>query len=82
MFHIFQEVKMYNLDDEPIVSDSFKYKDTYEAGRPVHERFDSFSLKHPAMDLGKRAKIFSPFDALKGFKDAIDAVDLQDMMKQ
>ena len=29
------------------------------------------------MDLGRRAKIFSPFDALKGFKDAIDQVDRQ-----
>ena len=68
---------MYSIDDFPVVTDSFKYKETFEAKRPVHERFDSFSLKHPAMDLGRRAKIFSPFDALKGFKDAIDQVDRQ-----
>ncbi|MBR5179233.1 MAG: hypothetical protein IKW90_10605 [Lachnospiraceae bacterium] len=68
---------MYRINDFPVVSESFKYKDTFEAQRPAHERFDSFSIKHPAMDLGKRAKIFSPFDALKGFKDAIDQVDRQ-----
>lgn len=69
---------MYSIEDEPVVSDSFRYSETYKAGRPVHERFDSFSLKHPSMDLSRRAKIFSPFDALKGFKDAIDAVERQD----
>ena len=66
---------MYRIDDFPIVSNSFKYKTTFEAARPVHERFDEFSLKHPSMSLSKRAKIFSPFDALKGFKDAIEAVE-------
>ena len=62
---------MYSIDDSPITSD-FKYKDIYEAGRPKHEKYDSFSLKHPSMELGKRAKIFSPFDALKGLKEALD----------
>lgn len=28
-------------------------------------------MKHPAMDLNRRAKIFHSFDALKGFGDAI-----------
>jgi hypothetical protein len=66
---------MYRIDEVPVVSESFKYKDTFEATRPAHERFDDFSLKHPSMSLSKRAKIFSPFDALKGFKDAIDSVE-------
>ena len=50
---------------------SFRYKNVLEKGRPVHDKYDSFSLKHPAMDLSRRAKIFSPFDALKGFDDEL-----------
>ena len=46
---------------------SFRYKNVLEKGKPVHDKYDSFSLRHPAMDLSRRAKIFSPFDALKGF---------------
>ena len=50
---------------------SFRYKDVYEKGKPVHDKNDSFSAKHPPMELSKRAKIFSPFDALKGFSDEL-----------
>jgi hypothetical protein len=50
---------------------SFRYKNVLEKGRPVHDKYDSFSLKHPAMDLSRRAKIFSPFDALRGFDDEL-----------
>ena len=32
---------------------------------------DSLSVKHPPMELSRRAKIFSPFDALKGFSDEL-----------
>lgn len=46
---------------------SFRYMDVLEKGKPVHEKYDSFSIRHPAMELSRRAKIFSPFDALKGF---------------
>ena len=49
----------------------FKYKDVFLKGRPQHERFDAFSIRHPKMDCGKRAKIFAPFDALRGFDFAI-----------
>ena len=28
-------------------------------------------IRHPAMDLSRRAKIFNPFDALKGFSDEL-----------
>ncbi len=49
----------------------FKYRAVFLAGRPRHQAFDSFDLKHPRMDLRRRAKIFSPFDALKGFSDAV-----------
>ncbi|MBP3856298.1 MAG: hypothetical protein IK990_11885 [Ruminiclostridium sp.] len=53
----------------------FKYADVLRRGRPVHRQHDVFAVKHPAMDPGKRAKIFSPFDALKGFTDAVEAKD-------
>ena len=44
---------------------NFKYKDVFLKGRPEHERWDSFLIKHPPMPAAKWAKIFSPFDALK-----------------
>ena len=53
--------------------ENFKYRETYLAGRPRHGRFDSFALRHPRMDTGRRAKIFAPFDALKGFEAALSA---------
>ena len=56
-------------DSQP--SSSFKYSSVLKKGKPVHDKFDSFSIKHPAMDLSRRAKIFSPFDALKGFNEEL-----------
>ena len=47
----------------------FKYLDVLLQGRPRHERDDRFSIRHPRMDPAKRAKIFAPFDALRGFRD-------------
>ena len=49
----------------------FSYRDVSDKGKPQHKKFDDFYAKHPFMDVGKRAKIFSPFDALKGFNEAI-----------
>ena len=49
----------------------FRYKDVLARGKPTHKKSDTFSIKHPSMDLEKRAKIFSPFDALKGSKDIL-----------
>ena len=54
----------------------FAHQDLLKAGRPKHRDFDAFNLRHPFMDPGKRAKIFSPFDALKGFGDAIASKDV------
>ena len=51
---------------------SLKYKKAFELGKPEHFPYDSFSIKHPPMDLTRRAKIFSPFDALKGFNEEIE----------
>ena len=65
---------MYGIDDKPVIY-GFKYIKVFEKGRPMHQQYDNFSMKHPMMELSRRAKIFSPFDALKGFKEAIEAVD-------
>ena len=54
----------------------FKYMDAFLQGRPQHDRYDRFSIRHPKMDAGKRAKIFAPFDALRGFSFAITRKDV------
>ena len=54
----------------------FPYRDVFLKGKPQHDRFDLFSARHPKMTTGRRAKIFSPFDALKGFSDAISSKDI------
>ena len=50
---------------------NFKYTDVLRRGRPRHEKWDSFSLRHPPMSAAHWAKIFSPFDALDGFDERI-----------
>lgn len=62
---------MYNMIDDTALPSSFRYRDVLEKGKPVHDKEDSFSIRHPAMDLSRRAKIFNPFDALKGFGDEL-----------
>ena len=52
-----------------------RYRKVYERGKPKHSPYDDFSIKHPAMDLSRRAKIFSPFDALKGFNEEIASTE-------
>ncbi len=49
----------------------FKYRDVFLKGRPRHDPFDAFSIRHPKMSAGKRAKIFAPFAALKGYDDEV-----------
>ncbi len=49
----------------------FKYRDIFLRGRPVHGSQDRFLLKHPPMPASRWAKIFAPFDALRGFDEAI-----------
>ena len=66
---------MYAIGVMPMPAD-FKYAEVMRKGKPQHERFDPFSIKHPKMDHGKRAKIFAPFDALKGFNEAVSAKDV------
>ena len=49
----------------------FPYRTIFLKGRPQHEKYDDFWLRHPPMNPGRRAKIFAPFDALAGFDDAV-----------
>ena len=62
---------MSNMINSTDIPSSFRYRNVLEKGKPVHDKYDSFSIKHPAMDLSRRAKIFNPFDALKGFGDEL-----------
>lgn len=52
---------------------SFKYKDILWKGRPVHEKNSAFYAKHPPMPASRWAKIFAPFDALRGFQECLEA---------
>ena len=51
--------------------DGFKDRDVFAKGRPRHRLTDPFGSRHPSMDTAKRAKIFAPFDALRGFSAAL-----------
>ena len=55
----------------------FRYRDVFARGKPQHDRLDLFRVRHPSMEPGRRAKIFSPFDALKGFSEAIASKGVQ-----
>ena len=63
---------MADLGDIPM-PENFRYRHALDGGKPQHEKTDPFRIRHPSMDVKKRAKIFAPFDALKGFGDAIAA---------
>ena len=51
----------------------FAYRDVFLKGKPQHDKMDPFRIRHPCMDLGRRAKIFAPVDALKGYGEAVAA---------
>ena len=55
--------------------ENFKYASVFQKGKPQHDFYDAFRIRHPKMANGKRAKFFSAFDALKGFSEAICAKD-------
>ena len=61
---------MYAIGVMPMPA-GFRYRDVFLKGKPKHDRFDNFRIRHPQMDVGKRAKLFAPFDALRGFDFAI-----------
>ena len=54
----------------------FKYKSVFLRGRPRHQKTDDFRIRHPPMSPSHWAKIFSPFDALDGFDEAIRSKDI------
>ena len=56
---------------------NFRYREVFLKGKPRHDRCDAFRIRHPVMDRGKRAKIFAPFDALRGFDEAIAATTVR-----
>ena len=68
----------------------FPYLDILLQGRPGHDSLSDFGRKHPKMSCSRRAKIFAPFDALKGFNEAvaskevayIDKPELSDCKKE
>ena len=65
----------YNFGDV-IFPQDFKYIEVVRKGKPLHKEYDSFYLKHPPMDLSRRAKIFAPFDALKGFNEKVQSKEV------
>lgn len=60
---------------------TFKYRDVIDAGYPEHHEWDPFRLRHPPMPVARRAKLFAPFDALKGFDEAISSKETGYVMK-
>lgn len=54
----------------------FRYREVFLKGKPQHDRCDPFRILHPRMNTGHRAKIFAPFDALKGFNEAVSAKEV------
>lgn len=58
----------YNYRTSPLGrATASKYADIIDMPRP--------ELHHPRMDILNRAKIFAPFDALRGFDEEIKEVD-------
>lgn len=51
------------------MSNAGRYADIIDLPRP--------KMRHPRMDRLNRAKIFAPFDALRGFDEEIEKVDEQ-----
>ena len=63
--------QQYILWDGLLVPVDFPYLNALLLGRPRHT-IDDFSFRHPQMEQSKRAKIFSPFDALDGYGESIE----------
>ena len=56
---------------------SFAHKEAFLQGRPKHRKYDDFWRRHPPMATSHRAKIFAPFDALRGFDFCIMSKEVQ-----
>ena len=59
----------------------FRYRDIFKRGRPRHNSLSRFRLKHPEMPCSRRAKIFAPFDALRGFNEAVASKEINYIRK-
>ncbi len=59
---------------------SFQYKDVYQKGFPRHDGWDWFRRRHPPMPASRWAKIYAPFDALRGFDEAIKAKEAESLI--
>ncbi len=62
---------------EMAMPEGFRYREVARRGRPQHGSWDEFTFRHPPMPAARWAKIFSPFDALNGFDDAIRSRETQ-----
>ena len=51
---------------------AFSHKTVFLHGRPIHQKYDDFWIRHPPMNIRHRAKIFAPFAALRGFDECIE----------
>ena len=56
--------------------EEFKYLEVLRNGKQRHCG-DAFSRCHPKMDYAKRAKIFAPFAALKGFEEEVGSKEVR-----
>ena len=54
----------------------FRYRNVCIEGRPRHNKNDLFYHRHPSMKPEQRAKIFAPFDALRGFSDEVESREI------
>ena len=54
----------------------FRYRHVLEKGKPRHDKYSRFRIRHPEIPCSRRAKIFAPFDALKGFNEAISSKNI------
>ena len=62
--------RMQYVVDGRLIPLKFPYLSVLLEGRPRHGA-DAFSLRHPQMEKGKRAKLFAPYDALDGYSEHI-----------
>ena len=61
---------------------NYRYQNVVARGRPQHDKWDDFRIKHPPMARNQRAKIFNPFDALRGFQEALEEKEVRYELKR
>ncbi len=65
------------MQESYTAASDFRYRTAFLKGRPRHEALDAFSRRHPPMEPWRRAKIFAPFDALRGFSEAVVSKEIR-----